>query len=98
MKMDTTALQAKTYEELFALRKEVDALLVTKKQEAADEIRAKMTAMGFNANDFITSVAKHAKGNGKRYANPDNPSEVYGGKGRKPVWLMNLLNQGRELE
>ena len=90
-------IQSKTYEELYALRKEVDALLLTKKQEAAEEIRAKMTAMGFNPSDFIVTHQKH-NGGGKRYQNPDNPSEVYGGKGRKPVWLMQKINEGRQME
>src|SRR5206468_12925594 len=95
---DIRSITSMSYEQLLLHRKEIDALLQTKKQQAADEIRAKMAAMGFNANDFIASVAKQAKGNGKRYANPDHPEEIYGGKGKRPVWLLNLLNQGRDME
>ena len=33
-----------------------------------------------------------------KYANPSNASETWTGRGRKPLWVQNALNQGRSLE
>jgi len=33
-----------------------------------------------------------------RYQNPDNPSETWAGRGRKPKWLTAKLDAGRTME
>lgn len=34
----------------------------------------------------------------KQYIDPNNPENSWAGRGRKPVWLMEYLNEGRSLE
>jgi DNA-binding protein H-NS len=33
-----------------------------------------------------------------KYANPSNSAETWTGRGRKPLWVQNALNQGRSLD
>ena len=88
------------YEELKALHTDIGQLLKDKKEEALEKIRGQMENLGFTTSDL---VPKPTKGNGKghgapKYRDPDNPANTYGGKGPKPTWLKQAIEDGRELE
>lgn len=80
-----------TYEELKQHRQEVDDRIDELEREAIKALQEQASAFGF-------VLAKPGKPNGICYQNPDDASEQWHGKGRKPIWLMTLLNQGVTLE
>ena len=57
------------------------------------------------ADDLGLTAGKGAKAKGKagasvkvvKYRNPANPNETYGGKGPKPAWLKEKLEQGAKM-
>lgn len=92
--MDITTMN---YEKLFALRKEIDDLMEIRKKDAADDIRIKMALMGFSPEDFLSKVRKQTKP-AACYANPNNPEEIYRGKGKRPQWLQERLDAGQTMD
>ena len=49
----------------------------------------------------VTKVTPHTNGQLRkklRYVNPDNPNETWNGRGRKPAWALEKLEQGADLE
>ncbi|MFT4191377.1 MAG: H-NS histone family protein [Comamonas sp.] len=99
-----------TYAELKAqaeaLLKQADELLVSERESAIAEINQRLAQLGLTPDDL--------KGNGKRaysrkvdgdkpkrvvpikYKGPNG--ETWTGRGQKPVWLAELLKQGRQVE
>jgi H-NS histone family protein len=61
------------------------------------QIRIKMAMMGFSAEDFLSKVRKQTQP-AACYANPNNPEEIYRGKGKRPKWLQEKLGAGASLE
>jgi DNA-binding protein H-NS len=68
------------------------------------ELKAKIDRL-LNGSEF--TVHEIYGLNGKRgragksapkYANPDNPSQTYTGRGRRPFWLIAKLKKGANLE
>ena len=88
--------QEMQYEELKTLHLEIGQLLQTRKEEAKEQLKAQMLALGLKPQDL---EVKPVKGNGKLYRDPDNPENTWsGGRGRKPAWLSTALESGRQLE
>jgi len=55
---------------------------------------------GLSMNDIFATKAK-AKAKSKsipKYRNPSNKNEEWTGKGRKPKWVLGLLEEGKSLE
>ena len=88
---DLVDIHALSYEALKEHRRQVDERIDELEGEAIRALQEQASAFGF-------VLAKPGKPNGITYQNPDDPSELWHGKGRKPVWLMALLNQGISLE
>ena len=70
-----------------------------KDKEKAD-LRIKMEALasehGVSLGEFLGKASKKPKA--AKYKNPANSKQVWAGRGRKPNWLLGLLNDGRSLE
>lgn len=68
------------------------------------EIKAKVEAMaashGFSVSDLFGSARGRGKGSvsAAKYANPDNRSETWTGRGRKPNWLVARLKKGAKMD
>ena len=84
------------FDELRTLHREIGALIASKRTEALEELRARASILGFTADDLAPK--KTRKNGAKRYQDPDNPGNTYGGKGKKPQWLVEALESGRQLE
>ncbi len=71
-----------------------------KRKEVIAQIKELAASIGVNVE--ITEPAKAAVRKGGRvpvkYHNPANPSDKWTGRGMKPKWLRELLEQGRRLE
>ncbi|MDE2344746.1 MAG: H-NS histone family protein [Betaproteobacteria bacterium] len=77
-------------------------ILSEKRAQVLEELRATIRLYGFSAHELgmgsssgkIKSAPRDAK-----YANPQNPSQTWaGGKGKRPNWVRQHLEQGRKLE
>lgn len=69
------------------------------KSELKDKIDRLVDGSGFSINELYGFVGK-GRGRGKsaaKFANPDNRSETWTGRGRKPNWLVARLNKGAKL-
>lgn len=75
------------------------ALAAAKERERAD-VKQKIANLAQNAG-FSVNELFGGKGRGKstavKFANPDNRSETWTGRGRKPNWLVARLSKGAKL-
>ncbi len=71
-----------------------------KRKEVIAQIKELAASIGVSVE--IAEAAKASARKGSRvpvkYHNPDNPSDKWTGRGMKPRWLRELLEQGRRLE
>jgi DNA-binding protein H-NS len=61
-----------------------------------EQLKSQIANLGFTAEDLAPK--KTRKNGAKKYQDPDNPGNTYGGKGKKPQWLTDALENGRQLE
>lgn len=86
-------LQAKVEKAITAARQRERAAALKKAEAAA-------ASAGFSLTELIGG---RGRGRGKsksaaKYANPDNPSDTWTGRGRKPNWLNTKLSKGAKLQ
>ncbi|MCB1505746.1 MAG: H-NS histone family protein [Hyphomicrobiaceae bacterium] len=73
------------------------------KSDVKAKIDAILTSSGFTIGDLYP-VARVARGRGAggnksaKFINPDNRSETWTGRGRKPNWLVAKLSKGAKLQ
>lgn len=75
------------------------------RNRAKADVKAKIDAIlassGFTISDLY-SVARPGRGRGgnkaAKFVNPDNRSETWTGRGRKPNWLVAKISKGSKLE
>jgi DNA-binding protein H-NS len=81
------------------IAKATKALNAAKDRERAD-LKHKIASLAENAG-FSVGELFGARGRGKsvavKYMNPDNRSETWTGRGRKPNWLVAKLNKGAKM-
>lgn len=98
--MDIDAL---SLNELKALRSKIDRAIATyedrKKKEALAELEEMARRMGYPLAEILAVAgAKPRKTVAPKYANPEDPSETWTGRGRKPKWVEAALASGKSLE
>jgi DNA-binding protein H-NS len=74
--------------------KTVDARRMAEAKRAA-EMATKQ--YGYSLEDVLASSSKGSKG-APKYANPDDRTQTWTGRGRKPNWLIDALAAGKSLE
>lgn len=68
------------------------------------EIRAKLSALGLSADDMAKRLGGgKVSPSGKprlpgMYRDANNPENTWSGRGRKPLWVVAWLEQGRSLD
>ncbi|EPX84060.1 H-NS family nucleoid-associated regulatory protein [Salipiger mucosus] len=101
--MNSDKLLEMNREQLLQLRADIDAQLEKREVERKNEARAALKKIeeqyGFSLDQLTTNgnTAKKTKGIPK-YANPDDPSKTWTGRGRKPQWVIDALDQGKSLD
>jgi DNA-binding protein H-NS len=85
--------------ELQALRAEVEAVIQAKIAERREQLEGELSKL---AAIFGERTARNAKATKRsvsaKYRNPDNVTEIWSGRGRRPLWLEAQLKAGKELE
>ena len=90
--------------DLMELDLRVQKALVTAKERERAALKLKIEQMaadsGFTMSELFGSGRGAPKGRtvAPKYANPENPSETWTGRGRKPNWLTAKLGRGVSIE
>ena len=94
-----------TYAELSELRDEIDAAMEIRHEEErqaiADQIEELAYAAGFSsAKEVLGIKTKRPSGYSvkPKYRNPWDTSQTWTGRGRKPKWVVEALDEGHEIE
>lgn len=69
-----------------------------RRREALAAIKTTAREFGFNLEDLTGSKPKGPGTVSPKYANPDDPTMTWTGRGRKPHWVVDQLNSGKTLE
>ena len=94
-------------EELVKLRGLVDEAIesVEKRRlkEATDAARKLVLEYGFDLEDIMAGGRRGKSATGKpkappKYVHPEDPEKTWTGKGRKPQWITEHLESGKELD
>ncbi len=90
-------------DELLALKKEADKALASlesrKRAEALKAAEAAAREHGYALKDLLSGKSAAAKSIGAaKYANPDDASQTWTGKGRQPEWFKAALAAGKSRE
>ena len=91
--------------ELIALEAKLAAAIATARQKERAEIKSKVAELaeshGFSVSELFGGLGR---GNGRKksvsiakYANPDDKTDTWTGRGRKPNWLLARLKKGAKL-
>ncbi len=105
-KMAGSNLGKMSLKELVELRADVDKAIAEARERERVEVLSKMQEIAQSAGFSMNELVGASKGRGKgkstvsiaKYANPDNRSETWTGRGRKPNWLVERLKKGAKLE
>ena len=105
---DTTPdLNAMSKSELQALQRQVQEALVKsearRKQEALSAVERAVKEYGLTLQEMLTLASEGRQKNwasGKveaaaKFRNPENPDEIWSGRGRRPLWFKAHLEAGK---
>lgn len=101
--MATINVDKMSLKDLIELDLKVQKAIGVAKERERVELRSKIAALaedsGFSVSElFGGRTAGKAKSAGvAKYKNPDNPSETWTGRGRKPNWLVTKLGKGAKM-
>jgi len=83
-----------TYAELKDLRDQIEGRLREIERQTFEDLERKARDFGFALRENGAARTPRAKKPRQTYRNPDNPEETYGGKGKRPAWLIAKLEAG----
>ncbi len=91
-----------SFKELQEYELKVKKAKASVQERSRSELRQKLESIAANAGFKIGDLFAGRGGKGRKvaakYANPDNPSETWTGRGRKPRWLAARLTAGEKQE
>jgi DNA-binding protein H-NS len=92
-------------EDLKKLQKDIEKAIVSKAEEAKKTALQKIHNIanehGLDIDEVLDGLKNPSKKKGKvppKYRNPNNSSETWTGRGRKPKWVEQALSEGKTLE
>lgn len=93
-------LKSMSLKQLLDLRDRVDQAIAEKRDRDRAKVRQELAELAQKHGFSVKEVLGLSKGRGTaiKYRNPDNPSETWTGRGRKPNWLNAKLSKGSKLE
>ncbi len=88
--------------ELKELELKVQRARASVQDRSRTDLRKKVEAMiadaGFKVSDIFGGRGGKGRTVAAKFANPDDPSETWTGRGRKPRWLTAKLQEGAKME
>lgn len=88
--------------ELEALQVEIEQTIKQRREQDRTSLKQQMAEMATDAGFSLDEL--FGKANGKKpaaapkYRNPENPSQTYSGRGRRPHWLEQQLKSGASID
>ena len=83
-----------------AAQQRITELEEEQRQQAFDKVQAAADAVGMSPAELLKHFgigARARKPVKPKYHNPDNPSDTWTGRGRKPMWVKTALEAGKKL-
>lgn len=94
-------LNAMSRKELLKLKRDVEKAIRAAEQkdkrkalEAAERAAAEF---GFSLSELSGAVKTRGSKATPKYRNPDNPSQTWTGRGRKPAWFLQAMARGVDI-
>jgi DNA-binding protein H-NS len=95
----TVDLDKLSVQELKDLQKEIPKAIKRvgerRKQEARAELEARAKELGFSLPELL-EVGRKGKSAEAKFANPNDPSTTWSGRGRKPKWFSDAVAKGKK--
>jgi DNA-binding protein H-NS len=95
-------LDRMSFRELQALELKLKKAKASAEDRTRAHVRAKVEALiagaGFKISDIFGGRGGKGRTVAAKYANPDDPSETWTGRGHKPRWLAAKLKSGARME
>ena len=102
-------MDSMSLDDLRNLRTQIDRAISSyetrRRKEAMAALERTAREMGFNLNDLTGAQARGRRGaaapggeNPPKYAHPEDPSQTWSGRGRRPRWVTEQLESGKSLE
>lgn len=95
-------LEALNVDELMAITQSAQQLIVEKQHQRLYDAYEQFEEIAASCDTTIDEILKAGeqleKKRSIKYRNPKNSEETWTGRGRKPTWLVNALDQGKSLE
>jgi DNA-binding protein H-NS len=95
-------LDRMSFKELQELELKIKKAKASAEDRSRSEVRAKaealITSAGFKVSDIFGGRGGKGRTVAAKYANPDDPTETWTGRGRKPRWLAAKLKGGERIE
>ena len=91
-----------TIQELLALEVKLQKAIVRARQRERATVKQELKALaekrGFTLSELFDGRSKR-KSVTPKYANPDDPSQIWTGRGRRPAWLVaKMKKRGTKLQ
>ncbi|PJE26512.1 DNA-binding protein H-NS [Pseudooceanicola antarcticus] len=95
-------LNAFSLDELKQLQKDIAKAIKDfddrRKAEARAALEAKAGELGFSLNDLVAPGSSKKQKLPAKYRNPEDPTQTWSGRGRRPQWVTDALDAGKGLE
>jgi DNA-binding protein H-NS len=95
-------LNKASLKELLTLQEQLTKLIASKRETEKQSVYEKVCSLalehGFELDDLLSKKTSKKGSLQVKYRNPENKSQTWAGKGRKPSWLIALLDAGKKLE
>lgn len=99
-------LESMDLEGLKELRKKLDRAISSyetrRRQEAVSALERAAKEHGFKLADLLgegkSGRGRRSTSSAAKYVNPENPEQIWSGRGRRPQWVNDALESGRTLD
>jgi DNA-binding protein H-NS len=94
----TPDIQSLPFDDLRTLHREIGALIAQRRHEALEQLKQQISVLGFSVDDLAPKKKRGRSPTGPRYRDPNQPDNVWSGRGKPPRWLQERLDQGHDQE
>ncbi|MXR36643.1 H-NS histone family protein [Craterilacuibacter sinensis] len=94
-------IETLSYPELLQLKSDVESEIAKREQEEKSKARKQILEIartyGLSVEEVLSKSVSVRKPVEAKYCHPEHPDMTWTGRGRKPVWVVELLAAGKTL-